>query len=114
MPYITSDGFDTYYELVGDGPPLAIYHGMTGSLESFKDPGFSQYLELQRNYKLILVDIRGHGKSSKSHNPNDYISTKFASDLCAILDRENIHKIAKFSFLKRRKYRYSSVINKYI
>ena len=68
MPYITSDGFDTYYELVGDGPPLAIYHGMTGSLESFKDPGFSQYLELQRNYKLILVDIRGHGKSSKSHN----------------------------------------------
>ena len=92
MPYITSDGFDTYYELVGDGPPLAIYHGMTGSLESFKDPGFSQYLELQRNYKLILVDIRGHGKSSKSHNPNDYISTKFASDLCAILDRENIHK----------------------
>ena len=59
MPYVTSDGFDTYYEVMGNGPPLAIYHGMTGSLESFKDPGFSQYLELQRNYKLILVDIRG-------------------------------------------------------
>ena len=41
MPYVTSDGFETYYEVMGNGPPLAIYHGMTGSLESFKDPGFS-------------------------------------------------------------------------
>ena len=72
MPYITSDGFDTYYELVGDGPPLAIYHGGGGGGGGAAAAG-------------------GAGGAGGGHGGGGS-STKFASDLCAILDRENIHK----------------------
>jgi pimeloyl-ACP methyl ester carboxylesterase len=63
MPRITSfDGTELYYEDVGEGRPVVLAHGWSASHEFF-DP---QIAALRDDYRMIGVDLRGHGKSSKS------------------------------------------------
>ena len=69
MPRITSfDGTELYYEDVGEGRPVVLAHGWSASHEFF-DP---QIAALRDDYRMIGVDLRGHGKSSKSADEYGY------------------------------------------
>ena len=60
MPFIeTSAGVEIYYEETGKGRPLVMLHGwsMSGLVWRFQK-------ELAANCRLILLDLRGHGRSS--------------------------------------------------
>src|SRR5262249_41190152 len=41
---------------------------------------------LQHDYRLIVVDARGHGGSDKPHDPTAYTNERHVADLLAILD----------------------------
>ena len=58
----TSDGTILYYEDYGKGDPILLVHGFCCSSQVFK-----RNIEgLSRNHRLVLIDLRGHGASSKT------------------------------------------------
>ncbi|MFH0846803.1 MAG: alpha/beta hydrolase [Chloroflexota bacterium] len=96
MPFANNSGVKIYYEVEGQGRPLILQHGLGRSLESWRILGYAQ--ELKKDYQLILVDARGHGKSDRPHDPQAYTYEKFASDYVAILDDLEIVKASYFGY----------------
>lgn len=66
MPYVNNEGVRIYYEVEGQGPPLVLIAGLTGNLKTWRLYGYVK--ELKGDYRLILLDPRGHGDSDKPHN----------------------------------------------
>lgn len=60
--YQVSDGAWIYYEDYGSGDPIVILHGYLCSSKFFS----RNIAALSENHRLILVDWRGHGSSSKT------------------------------------------------
>ena len=90
MPYVDNSGVKLHYQVEGEGAPLVIHHGLTGSLENWYAYGFVE--ELKKNYRLILVDARGHGRSDKPHDPADYDLNLRVSDILAVMDDVGVEK----------------------
>src|ERR1700760_2250274 len=59
MPNIDRDGVKIHYEVHGDGPPLILTHGYSSTSAMWQ----GQVEALSRHHKLILWDMRGHGRS---------------------------------------------------
>lgn len=70
------------YYAAGDGPTIVLVHGITESRRSW-DPLFPKFL--QSGYRVVLVDLRGHGDSS-AVGPYDLAT--MASDLGHVLAAE--------------------------
>lgn len=88
MPYVENDGVKIWFELEGDGPPLLLMHGTGATLGIWRLLGVVE--ALKSDYKLILVDARGHGQSDKPHDPADYLPEPKSKDIEAILDHLGI------------------------
>src|SRR4051812_43710331 len=52
------NGIKIYYEIYGEGEPLVMIHGGLGNGTYFAN----QIPVLARNYKVIVMDSRGHGR----------------------------------------------------
>jgi len=80
MPLAKVGSVRLYYELDGKGDDLLLIHGVTGYLDMWK------YVRqpLVRHFRLILPDLRGHGRSDKPHL--HYSVEMFAQDLVGLLD----------------------------
>jgi len=96
VPYANNQGVRIHYEVEGDGPPLMLLHGLTGSLEAWHDGGYIEHLK--KHYRLILMDARGHGASDKPHDPEAYTMKLLATDVVAVLDDLNIGKAHFFGY----------------
>ena len=59
-------------------------HGFSDSSETWYERGY--VAALKPKYRLVLIDVRGHGQSDKPHDPPSYTPEKFASDIVAVLD----------------------------
>lgn len=84
MPYASNQGAKIYYEIEGDGPPIVFGHGVMGNISMWSGYGYTDMLKEQ--YKLILVDTRGHGKSDKFYTHADYDLKFMVDDVIAVLD----------------------------
>ncbi len=84
MPYIKNDGVSIYYETVGKGAPLLLYHGLADSSRSWYERGYVD--ELVKCRQLILIDGRGHGRSSKPTEPESYSIRACVDDVLAVAD----------------------------
>jgi len=72
---------DIYVETYGEGEPLLLLHGFTGSSQDWVYAGRDRLAE---RFKLIIVDARGHGRST---NPSRKLSHRqSARDTLAVLD----------------------------
>ncbi len=81
------NGIQMYYEAHGKGEPLVMLHGFGASGAVWK-PFVEEFAE---SYKLIIPDLRGHGRST---NPtNQFTHRQSALDVCALLD---VLKIRRF------------------
>jgi pimeloyl-ACP methyl ester carboxylesterase len=81
------NGIELYYETEGTGEPLLLLHGGSGSHENWIYAGRDQ---LKREYRLLLPDARGHGRST---NPGKTITHRqCALDTLALLDHLGIRK----------------------
>jgi len=96
MPYAYNDNTRLHYRVEGTGPPLLLHHGLTGSIESWRDSGYID--ALQNEYQLILLDARGHGKSDKPHAPAAYTMEYRVGDILAILDAVGIASTHFFGY----------------
>lgn len=71
----------------GNGEPLLLLHGFTGSGGTWKD-----FKTILQKYKLIMIDIIGHGKTDSPEDPNRYRVEEAADDLKEILRKFDIHQ----------------------
>ena len=90
MPYADNNGVKIHYEVEGEGPPLVLQHGFTRSLQGWRDNGY--VAALKNDYKLIMVDSRGHGASDKPHDPEAYEMKLRVGDILAVMDAEGVSK----------------------
>jgi len=95
MPYAKSGDFNIYYEVEGKGEPITFQHGLTNSLEDWRDFGYVE--KLKGDYQLILIDALGHGKSDKPHDSR-YYGSNSAKDIIAVLDDLNISTTHYFGY----------------
>lgn len=75
------NNMEMYYEEYGVGKPMVLLHGFGGGAQNWHP--FSA--KLSERYRLIVVDLRGHGHST---NPdNTFTHRQAASDVFLLLDK---------------------------
>lgn len=79
MPYCRVDDIQIYYDEMGTGPPLLFVHGLGSSTRDW----FEQVDHFKDEYRVIRVDLRGHGRSERSEGP--YHIAQFARDVAVLL-----------------------------
>ncbi|MGE0006190.1 MAG: alpha/beta fold hydrolase [Parvibaculaceae bacterium] len=80
------DGIKIHYAAWGDGSPLILLHGGLGNTEYFG----GQVPEFARQYRVIAMDSRGHGRSTRDAQPYSY--GLMAKDVVALMDYLRIDK----------------------
>jgi pimeloyl-ACP methyl ester carboxylesterase len=85
-----------HYRVEGDGPPLVLQHGFGDSLESWYELGYVD--AFKDEYRLILLDARGHGASDKPHEPEAYSFQNVTADVVAVLDALTVAHAHYFGF----------------
>ena len=80
MPVLQLDDVALFYEVVGEGQPVLLIHGLGSSGRDWE----KQIEFFASRYQLITVDIRGHGRSSKP--PGPYSVDLFAEDVVRLLE----------------------------
>lgn len=80
------NGVDIYYELYGAGDPVFLLHGGLANGTYFRN----QIPVLAAKYKLIVMDSRGHGRSSFDKTPISY--EVMAADVLGLMDHLGIQK----------------------
>ena len=83
MPKIDRDGVKIHYEVYGNGPALLLTHGYSSTSAMWQ----GQIEALSRNHKLVLWDMRGHGRSDYPDNPAAYSEAHTVADMAALLDQ---------------------------
>lgn len=96
MPYANHWGEKIYYQVEGKGPELVLQHGGYGSLEDWYEYGYVD--GLKSHYRLILIDARGHGKSSKPHDKKKYQPDLFAGDVISVVKTLEVDKFHYYGF----------------
>lgn len=85
--FFGSDGVRIRFVDLGSGGPVVLVHGFTSTLESWNRGDILQ--SLSRDYRVIALDCRGHGKSDKPHEPEQY-GTDSALDVLRLMDHLEI------------------------
>jgi len=68
---------------------VTFIHGAGGSSSIW----FKQVEDFKKQFNVILLDLRGHGKSKNSHvNVKEYNFKSISEDILKVLDKENIKK----------------------
>ena len=84
MTKMQLDDIEIYYQVEGQGAPLLFLHGLGSSSAGWQ----YQRESFSKDYQVILVDVRGHGRSDKP--PGPYSIAMFAADTTQLLDRLDI------------------------
>jgi pimeloyl-ACP methyl ester carboxylesterase len=86
--FFDSAGVRIRYVDQGQGPPVVLIHGYTGTLERhWVNPGV--VAGLVKDHRVIALDCRGHGKSGKPADPKTY-GPEMAQDIVRLLDHLKI------------------------
>jgi pimeloyl-ACP methyl ester carboxylesterase len=78
------DGLRLAYREAGEGRPLVLIHGYTGSGVMFTRDGMAGRIA-GRGHRVILPDLRGHGDSARPHDPAAYPPDVLADDVLALV-----------------------------
>ena len=96
MPYFENEGIKIYYEIEGSGPDLVLIHGFASNMENnWKQNNWVK--TLKNDYRLILIDNRGHGKSDKPKESSQY-GLKMVEDVVKLMDHLSIEKANVFGY----------------
>jgi pimeloyl-ACP methyl ester carboxylesterase len=86
--FFDSNGVRIRYVEQGQGPAIVLMHGYTGTLDRhFLANGV--FATLAKDHRAIAIDLRGHGKSGKPHDPDAY-GEAMAVDVVRLLDHLKI------------------------
>jgi len=86
MSFVTTkDGVDIFYEDWGSGQPIVFHHGWPLSSEDWDT---QMLFFLQRGYRVIAMDRRGHGRSTQVSEGHDM--DHYAADAAAVVEHLNL------------------------
>ena len=80
MPYFDNDGCQLHYEDYGHGTPVLLIHGLGSSTLDWE----FQIPVLSARYRVLALDVRGHGRSDKPRER--YRMVDFADDVAALIE----------------------------
>jgi pimeloyl-ACP methyl ester carboxylesterase len=76
----------------GTGDPIVLVHGFASTKEvNWVNPSWVTTLT-RAGRRVVALDDRGHGASSKLYDPADYHSAKMAGDVVALMDHLDIER----------------------
>lgn len=85
-----SNGVKIQYIVAGEGEPVILIHGFTASaMMNWQQPGV--FDALAKNYKVVALDNRGHGRSGKPHEPEKY-GLEMVEDVVRLMDHLGIER----------------------
>jgi pimeloyl-ACP methyl ester carboxylesterase len=79
------------YDMIGTGAPIVMLHGFGESRQFWLEFGLLDAC-LTNGRQVVLVDLRGHGDSSKPCDPTAYGAVNFIRDVIAMLDDARIER----------------------
>ena len=86
MQSFEHSGFELFYLDEGTGPPVLLIHGFASNARvNWVEPGWVDTLT-RSGFRVIAIDNRGHGESTKSHERSDYDPELMADDAIALLE----------------------------
>jgi pimeloyl-ACP methyl ester carboxylesterase len=92
MTSFTHDGVEISYLDQGNGAAIVLVHGFASTKEvNWVNPSWFTTL-VRAGFRVIALDNRGHGQSSKLYDPADYHTEKMANDVRALLDHLHIER----------------------
>lgn len=87
--YVAHDGARIYYAAFGSGPAVILLHGGFANTLYW---GNQEPALVRAGYQVILIDSRGHGRSTRDARPYTY--ELMASDVVAVMDHLHLAKAA--------------------
>lgn len=85
--YFRFEGHRLAYETLGEGPPVVLMHGILLDSLLFRELG-ARFAD--EGFRVILLDLLGHGRSDKTFDPKDYRADFYADQVIALLDHLGI------------------------
>jgi pimeloyl-ACP methyl ester carboxylesterase len=92
MPIFQHDNLEFHFVDEGEGDPIVLVHGFASNLEI--NWVFPSWVSTLRNAgrRVIALDNRGHGQSSKPHDPKAYGLPAMGADVLALLDHVEVER----------------------
>ncbi|HEY3640317.1 MAG TPA: alpha/beta hydrolase [Xanthobacteraceae bacterium] len=86
MPRFRHDDVEIAFLDEGEGEPMVLVHGFaSNAVVNWVQPGWVSFLKAAGR-RVIALDNRGHGASTKLYDPAAYHSARMAADVAALLD----------------------------
>ena len=82
--YASVNGIQLYYATTGTGAPVVLLHGGLANSDYWGE----QVAALAKHHKVIVIDSRGHGRSTRDERPYSY--DLMSDDVVALLDHLKI------------------------
>jgi pimeloyl-ACP methyl ester carboxylesterase len=87
--YVEHDGARIWYASYGSGAPVMLLHGGLGHSGNW---GYQVPALVENGYRVIVIDSRGHGRSTRAARPFSY--ELMGSDVLAVMDELHVEKAA--------------------
>ena len=87
--YVRNEGADIWYSSIGEGKPVVLLHGGLGNANNWSHQAHAL---VAAGYRAILIDSRGHGRSTRDDHPLSY--ELLGRDTLAVLDTLGIERAA--------------------
>ena len=87
--YVVNDGARIWYTTYGSGAPVIMLHGGLGHSGNW---GYQVPALGKSGYRVVLIDSRGHGRSTRDSRP--FLYELMVSDVLAVMDLLHLGKAA--------------------
>jgi pimeloyl-ACP methyl ester carboxylesterase len=87
--YAENEGARIWYSTYGAGSPVILLHGGLGHSGNW---GYQVPALVQNDYRAVLIDSRGHGRSTRDVRPYSY--ELMAADVLAVMNRLRLERSA--------------------
>lgn len=87
--YVAHEGARIWYATYGSGPAVILLHGGLGHSGNW---GYQVPALVSSGYRAIVIDSRGHGRSTRDERPYKY--ELMASDVLAVMDALHLGQAA--------------------
>ena len=82
--FTAADGTKIHYDTLGRGPAVVLIHGFIGNGDSWKRAALPKML-VDSGFSVVTLDLRGNGRSDRSHDPKAYMNDVEAKDVIALM-----------------------------
>jgi pimeloyl-ACP methyl ester carboxylesterase len=98
MPRFQHGKIEIAYIDEGEGEPIVLVHGFASTKDvNWVYPGWVSTLT-QAGRRVIALDNRGHGRSTKLYEPADYHTDRMVEDVLALLDHLELERADLFGY----------------